>query len=148
MTKFYSLSGGKKMVKGHNYEQVVGSRAQVYHNSAYHTKGGLVKSDLKMNKRGRIVSKRKSSSAKRENRLVKAGFGTRKGVFGVVKFGHSSRLGTRRRGSRRRGRGTIKSRRHRGGNGTNYALNPSPYDGKGEGLSNSLGVQFAAGNAS
>jgi hypothetical protein len=63
----------------------VGTRAQVMHNTAHHTPGGLTKSDLKYNKWGRIVSKAKSAKAKRENRLVKLGFKTQKGKFGVVK---------------------------------------------------------------
>ncbi len=42
-----------------------GSRAQVMHGTAKHTSGGLVKSDLKMNKAGAIVSKKQSSRAKR-----------------------------------------------------------------------------------
>jgi hypothetical protein len=63
----------------------VGTRAQVMHNTAHHTPGGLTKSDLKYNKWGRIVSKAKSAKAKRENRLVKLGFKTQKGKFGIVK---------------------------------------------------------------
>jgi hypothetical protein len=63
----------------------VGTRAQVMHNTAHHTPGGLTKADLKYNKWGRIVSKAKSAKAKRENRLVKLGFKTQKGKFGVVK---------------------------------------------------------------
>lgn len=63
----------------------VGSRAQVWHGNALHTTGGLHKRDLKMNKHGRIVSMRKSVSAKREKRLEKAGFFTKKGHFGYVK---------------------------------------------------------------
>jgi hypothetical protein len=42
-----------------------------------------------MNKNGRIVSKRKHATAKREKRLVKAGFLTKKGQFGYVKKAHS-----------------------------------------------------------
>jgi hypothetical protein len=63
----------------------VGTRAQVMHNTAHHTPGGLTKSDLKYNKWGRIVSKAKSAKAKKENRLVKLGFKTQKGKFGIVK---------------------------------------------------------------
>ena len=65
----------------------IGSRAQVMHGTAHHTSGGLTKGDLKYNKWGRIVSKAKSAKAKRENRLVKLGFKTQKGKFGVVKSG-------------------------------------------------------------
>ena len=36
--------------------KAIGSRAQVMHNTAHHTSGGLTKRDLKYNKWGRIVS--------------------------------------------------------------------------------------------
>lgn len=39
--------------------KVIGSRAQVWHNTATHTSGGLQKGDLMQNKRGRIVSKKR-----------------------------------------------------------------------------------------
>ena len=67
------------------HEQAVGSRAQVMHGTAHHTSGGLTKADLKMNKWGRIVSRKKSAKAKKEKRLEKAGYKTRKGKFGAVK---------------------------------------------------------------
>jgi len=63
----------------------VGSRAQVWHNNAKKTKGGLSKKDLKKNKHGRIVSKKLSIKANRENRLKKAGYFTTKGKFGSFK---------------------------------------------------------------
>jgi hypothetical protein len=49
----------------------VGSRAQVMHGSAHHTSGGLTKKDLKYNKAGRIVSARKSRTAKSKGLLKK-----------------------------------------------------------------------------
>ena len=64
-------------------KQTTGSRAQVMHGTAKKTTGGLTKSQLKYNKQGKIVSKKASALAKKNNRLVKAGFVTRKGVFGV-----------------------------------------------------------------
>lgn len=63
--------------------EIIGSRAKVFHGNAHHTVGGLVKSDLIRNKRGRIVSRRKHRSAKKQNNLVKHGFRTRKGVYGT-----------------------------------------------------------------
>lgn len=78
-----------------------GTRAQVWHGTARHTSGGLTKSDLMKNKAGRIVSRKKHHSAKKDNRLVKAGYKTKKGSFGFVKMG-----------SRKRGR-----KGHRGGSG-------------------------------
>jgi hypothetical protein len=66
-------------------EIAVGSRAQVMHGTAAHTSGGLTKKDLKMNKWGRIVSRKKSMKAKKDKRLEKAGYKTKKGKFGVSK---------------------------------------------------------------
>jgi len=67
--------------------RTIGSRAQVMHGTAIKTAGGLKKSDLKYNKAGRIVSRVKSQRARKEKRLQKAGYHTRKGVFGHVKKG-------------------------------------------------------------
>lgn len=67
------------------HEQAIGSRSQVMHGTAHHTSGGLTKTDLKYNKWGRIVSRKKSVKAKKEKRLEKAGYKTRKGKFGAVK---------------------------------------------------------------
>ena len=64
-------------------KQTTGSRAQVMHGTAKKTSGGLTKSQLKYNKQGKIVSKKASALAKKNNRLVKAGYVTRKGEFGV-----------------------------------------------------------------
>ena len=63
----------------------VGSRAQVFHGNADETSGGLEKKDLMKNKHGRIVSVRKHKTAKKEKRLEKAGFFTKKGEFGAFK---------------------------------------------------------------
>ena len=59
-----------------------GSRAEVMHGKARRTSGGLTKDKLRYNKHGRIVSKKKSARAKKEKRLEKAGYKTKKGVFG------------------------------------------------------------------
>jgi hypothetical protein len=63
----------------------IGSRAQVMHGTAHHTSGGLTKKELKMNKWGRIVSRKKSAKAKKDKRLEKAGYKTQKGKFGASK---------------------------------------------------------------
>ena len=62
-----------------------GSRAEVYHGTATHTAGGLTKSDLKLNKRGEIVSVKASNNAKKNNQLEKSGFKTKKGQFKLFK---------------------------------------------------------------
>jgi hypothetical protein len=71
----------------HNKIHTTGTRAQVYHGTAKRTTGGLTKSDLMMNKHHRIVSKAKHNTAKKEMRLVKYGYGSKKGKFGYVKIG-------------------------------------------------------------
>jgi len=113
------------------FEKTTGTRAQVWHGTAKKTSGGLTKPALMMNKHGRIVSRKKHNTAKREKRLVKAGYITKKGHFGFIKKGTNGRKG--RKGSRKM----------RGGMG---ALSPSSYDGQGVGTSG-VGLQFVAGNA-
>lgn len=71
---------------GGRSRRAVGSRAEVMHGTAHHTSGGLTKKDLKYNKWGRIVSVKKSATAKREKRLRKAGYTAKKGKFGAVKI--------------------------------------------------------------
>ena len=84
-------------IHGKKYRELCGSRVQVMNGTAYKTPGGLVKNDLMMNKWGRIVSKLKHKTAKRERRLEKAGFFAQKGKFGVVK-----KEGTKKRHTKRR----------------------------------------------
>lgn len=84
--------------------QTIGSRRQVWNGTAKKTSGGLTKNDLMMS-HGRIVSKSKHFSAKKEMRLLKYGYGTKKGKFGYVKVGTK--------------------RRHRKMKGGQPALNPS-----------------------
>jgi preprotein translocase subunit SecA len=78
---------GKYTINGSVFERLVGSRAQVWHENAYKTSGGLTRFDLVMNKNGRIVSEKKHKSAKREKRLLKYGYTAKKGKFGAVKVG-------------------------------------------------------------
>lgn len=83
---------GKYHIKGKVFELLEGSRAQVWHETAFRTSGGLEKKDLFQTGRGRIVSRAKHQSAKKEQRLVKYGYGATKGKFGAVKLtGRKSR---------------------------------------------------------
>ena len=68
-----------------------GSRAQVMNGTARRTSGNLTRKDLKYNKQGRIVSRKQSARAKRENRLVKSGYVTKKGEFGSIFVGDKKR---------------------------------------------------------
>ncbi len=94
-------SDGKYHVAGKSYEQLVGSRAQVYHGTAYKTSCGLTNKDLKMNKHGRVVSIKKSVTAKREKRLEKAGYKPKKGKFVLMKK-HSKTKSKRSSATRKR----------------------------------------------
>lgn len=91
MTRYTKDSHGHYHIHGHKYEMLEGSRAQVLHGTAYKTSGGLKKHELLQNKNGRIVSRKKHLTAKKEKRLVKAGYGTKKGKFGYVKIGKSKK---------------------------------------------------------
>jgi len=94
---------GKYHINGKTYEMLIGSRAQVHHGTAYKTAGNLTKSHILMNKHGRIVSAKKHATAKREKRLEKAGYFTRKGEFGAVrKDGSRKKRSSRRSKSRSR----------------------------------------------
>ena len=72
-------------IKSKKFQLLEGSRAQVWHGTAFKTPGGLTREQLLKNKHGEIVSKKKHLSAKREKRLEKHGFFTKKGKFGFVK---------------------------------------------------------------
>jgi hypothetical protein len=116
-----------------SFEKTIGSRAEVWHGTSKHTSGGLTKSDLFKNKAGRIVSKKKHHTAKKDNRLVKSGYGTKKGKFGYVKIG------------------TKKNRTKGKKGGSPYGNSLSPMGIDGQGITsyphNSTDVQIAAGMA-
>jgi len=112
MTKrVHKSSDGKYHVAGKKYQVLVGSRAQVHHGTAYKTTGGLKAGDLMMNKHGRIVSRKKSATAKRDRRLEKAGYKPTKGKFVLMRKGmrtRKARSATRSKKSRSKSR----TRRH------------------------------------
>jgi len=130
MTKFTKTGNGHYNIQGKIYEILSGTRAQVWHGTAYKTSGGLTKSDLLQNKNGRIVSKTKHASSKKEMRLLKHGYGTKKGKFGFVKMNSKSKKN---------------KKSMRGGNGVNYALEPSHISGINQ--TSGVELQFMAGNA-
>ena len=99
MTRFTRSANGKYVVHSKSFDILIGTRAQVWHGTAYKTTGGLTKNDIIQNKNGRIVSRAKHASAKKENRLVKAGFGTKKGVFGYVQLDKKSKTKSKRGGA-------------------------------------------------
>jgi hypothetical protein len=161
MTKFSRTSTGKYSVSGKTFDVLIGTRAQVWHGTAYKTTGGLCKTDLMQNKAGRIVSKAKHMSAKKDKRLVKAGYLTKKGQFGFIKNGKSMKKGRKMRGGTGSavGSGNLGapldralmaggrkgSRKMRGGMALGGDLSPHAYDGQGVGTSG-VGLQLQATN--
>jgi hypothetical protein len=107
MRKQHKASDGKYHINGQTFEHLVGTRAQVFHGTAYKTSGGLLKKDLFQNKRGRIVSKKKFNTAKREKRLEKHGFFAKKGKFGAVRMSPKKSM----KKSHSRGGKTLRRRR-------------------------------------
>jgi hypothetical protein len=85
MKKHMKSDDGLYHIKNKTFEILKGSRAQVWHGTAYSTSGGLTKENFVYNKNGRIVSKLKHNTAKKEKRLQKYGYFTQKGKFGFVK---------------------------------------------------------------
>ena len=79
-------SDGTYHLEGKKYKELFGSRVQVWSGTAYKTPGLLTKKDLIYTKNHRIVSLKKHISAKREKRLLRHGYGTKKGKFGYVKI--------------------------------------------------------------
>lgn len=74
---FYHIGGTK-------WRDLWGSREQVFEKKAYKTSGGLTKHDLVKNNEGKIVSKAKYITSKREQRLKKYGFGVKSKRFGYL----------------------------------------------------------------
>jgi len=68
---FTRNKGGGYTVDGNIYETLTGSRTDVFEGKSYKTTGGLTKSDLIINKYGKILSRNKSISGKIINRLDK-----------------------------------------------------------------------------
>ena len=99
-------SDGKYHVAGKKYDKLVGSRAEVWHHTAFKTcygKDCLKRHDIIMNKHGRLVSRKKHNTAKKEKRLQAHGYFTKKGSFGWVKKApRGNSKGTRRRATRKR----------------------------------------------
>jgi hypothetical protein len=84
------------------FDKKYGTRAEVMHGVAEMTTGRRRKSYFFKNKHGEIVSKKLSLLAKKEKRLEKAGYFTRKGVFGAFKKDSKSKSKSAKKGKTRR----------------------------------------------
>lgn len=97
-------------IKGKTYKLLYGKRAQVWHGTAYKTRGEKTKDAFIKNKYGRIVSLNKHKTAKKEKRLEKHGYFASKGKFGYVKKTIKSRS-IKSRSSKSRSNKSRKSRK-------------------------------------
>ena len=82
----------KYHIGGHAYPHLMGTRKQVWLQSAYKTTGGLQRADLTKNKSGEVVSKSKHEFEKKFGRLERAGWTAQKGKFGGVRIGRTRRV--------------------------------------------------------
>ena len=129
MTRYAKTSTGKYKIKGSVYPKLTGSRAQVWHGTAYKTTGDLTKHNLmKKSKNGRIISSKKHKSAKRDNRLVKHGYGAKKGKFGMVRLSKRTKKGKR-------------------GGFNSSIMNPAPVSGMADDSMSTDALQLEAGMA-
>ena len=84
--KYPKDDNGYYVIDGQKYKELVGTRAKVWHGTAYKTSGGLLKQDLIKNKHGDIVSKVKHEQESELSNLLKHGYGFRTdGKFGYEK---------------------------------------------------------------
>lgn len=97
---------GMYHIGGHKYPMLVGSRAQVWHRTAYKTTGGLKHDDLKQNDEGRIVSKVKSRLGKSQKHLGSHLQTKGSGVFGP-------KTSKQKKQSKKGGKKTMKRRSSR-----------------------------------
>jgi hypothetical protein len=81
-----SREDGKYHIDGKVFNKVIGSRREVFHDSALKTSGGLKKDDLLKNRWGRIVSLSKHKFESKTKRLLSHGYTACKGHFGEVRI--------------------------------------------------------------
>jgi len=100
MARCKKSSDGFYNIQGEKYKKCQGSRAEVWHRTAYKTSGGLTRKNLVYNKHGRIVSRVKHDTEKKSSNLKKYGYCAKKGKFGAVRCEPTRR--SRSRSSRRK----------------------------------------------
>ena len=110
MTRITKRDDGKYHIGNQVYDLLEGSRAQVWHRTAYRTSGGLRRKDLMQNDQGRIVSKVKSQLGKSQKHL-----GSHLQKKGSGKFGPNKNKTVKNRGMKKGGKTAKKggkSRKH------------------------------------
>ncbi len=102
--------------------KAVGSKAEVWHQTAKHTSGGLKRGDL-MKHKGRIISRKKHAAGKKAiSHLRKLGYIAKKGTFKLFRKSMSHKKTAKKHGKRH-------TRRRGGANGVPHlgsASAPAP----------------------
>ena len=119
---------GKYHIRGSKYDLLEGSRAQVWHGTAFKTAGGLTRDKLMKNKHDRIVSRKKHATAKKEKRLEKAGYKPKKGKFVIMRKSMRNKGGKTRKG-KRGGEGHKNNSNNVSNNGSNNVSNNGSNNG-------------------
>jgi len=106
-------SDGLYHAKGKTFKVLKGSRAEVWHDTAFKTSGNLEKGDLMKNDRGRIVSRSKHIKMKNEkgSRFRRAGWDlAKRGKFGsrrLIRENTKSTTRSRKKSTKSRGKKTV-----------------------------------------
>jgi hypothetical protein len=100
MTRISVHDDGMYHIGNRKYNKNKGSRAEVWHRTAYQTTGGLTHKNLKQNEEGRIVSRAKSRLGKTQKHLGSHLQSKGSGVFGSNKTmkNKSKKGGTTKKG--------------------------------------------------
>lgn len=99
--------------------KTVGSKAEVYHETAKHTSGGLKKKDL-MKHKGRIISRKKHAAGKKAIKHLRAlGYIAKKGTFKLMRKSMEHKAPTKKSHAKKshakKRHGKSRSTRKRGG---------------------------------
>lgn len=87
MTKRVNKQGdGYYHINGKTYKNLIGSRKQVWDDTAFKTTGNLQRCDILLNRWGRLVSYKKNKKEHCDRRLQKYGWTAKKGKFGAVRM--------------------------------------------------------------
>jgi len=106
-------SDGLYHIKGKTFKVLKGSRAEVWHDTAFKTSGNLEKGNLMKNDRGRIVSRSKHIKMKKEkgSRFRRAGWDlAKKGKFGsrrIMRENTKSNTRSRKKSAKKRRKKTV-----------------------------------------
>jgi hypothetical protein len=130
--KYPKDENGYYVIDGKKYKELIGTRAKVWHGTAYKTSGGLLKSDLVKNKHGDIVSKVKHEQETELSNLLKHGYGFKTdGTFGYEKVKPVTERSKSKTGARtKKNKDASQSGGYHSYSGSGFASNAALVGGK------------------